>query len=170
MARRARTAPPAAGQGRTLMFAAAGLPLGVPLEDLLRVTETVEMLPMPMASTALAGVVESLEGVTPIYDLATLSAPSRGPPPRASTAAGLVALFPHAHGSVGIRVDRLAGLSDAPEALGPDLQKNLVAALPAALQPFITGAATSRGQLFFFFSRDAFLSWVGAARDEPTGT
>jgi len=147
---------------RVLLFAAGNLPLGVPLEDMLRVIPEEEVLPMPLAHAALHGVMPTTEGISPVYDLGVLF---HGPMARAlamtsRTGDPLVALFPHAAGSVGVRVDRLQGLAPNVTPLTASMQKNLQLALPAAAQALCTGAATSRGQLFFFFSKDAFLAWL----------
>lgn len=155
---RRRPAQSRTPNNKTLMFAAAGLPLGVPLEDMLRVVEVEDLLPLPLPHAALCGVMPTLEGVSPVYDLSLMGG---GTGHRASSApAGMVALFPHPHGSLGIRVEKLAGLADQVEAVTGALQKSLVAALPVAVQPLVTGAATHRGHLFYFFSKDAFLNWV----------
>jgi chemotaxis signal transduction protein len=148
----ARRAP----ANKTLMFAAAGLPLGVPLEDMLRVVEAQDLLPLPLQHPALCGVMPSLEGVSPVYDLSLMGAGTG----HVASGPGMVALFPHPHGSVGIRVEKLAGLADEVETVSGSLQKGLLQALPAAVQPLVTGAATHHGHLFYFFSKDAFLNWV----------
>lgn len=152
----------AAATHRVLMFSAAGLPLGVPLEEMLRVQETDGMVPLPHPHPALRGVVDTREGVCPVYDLGALggAAPSSLPDGKG----GLVAMFPHPAGSVGLAVERLAGLADNVTALPETMQKRLLKALPPAIQPLVTGAATRDGQLFFFFSRDAFLGWVASAK------
>ncbi|MEW5850000.1 MAG: hypothetical protein AB2A00_14485 [Myxococcota bacterium] len=148
-------------QSKVLLFAAAGLPLGVPIEDMLRLVPEEDVLPMPLAHPALAGVMPSLEGVSPVFDLALLTPEaSRRAPARKSEA--LVALFPHSEGSVGIRLERLAGLVPDVDPMSDALQAGLLSALPSGLRSFITSAATAKGQLFFFFSKDAFLAWVAA--------
>jgi chemotaxis signal transduction protein len=157
---------PQAASQKVLLFAAAGLPLGVSLEEMLRVVDAEALTPLPHPHPALRGVLDTREGVCPVYDLAALG----GSLEAAVTTGkgGLVALFPHPAGSVGLAVDRLAGLADQVDALPQGMQRKLIRALPSTLQQLITGAATSQGQLFFFFSRDAFLSWVATgsrARD-----
>ncbi len=158
MTLRRRMAARQAAASRVLVFAAAGLPLGVPLEDLLRVVEVEEILPLPLAHPALCGVVPTLEGVSPVYDLARVA----GTPPAAPGTPFKVALFPHPRGSLGLRLDQLGGMADGVEAVGGALQKGLVSALPAALRTLVTGAATHQGRLFYFLSRDAFAAWVAA--------
>jgi hypothetical protein len=162
MSRWARSQGPVAGtQTRVLLFSASGLPLGVALEEMAGVVEERGVLPLPMAHPALWGVLPNRDGASPVLDLGALM-PGQARPPMLPNTERLVVLFPHQGGSVGVRVERLGGLAPGVTPLAEGLQKKLVAALPAGVQGWVTGAATAGGQLFFFFSRDAFLAWVNA--------
>lgn len=167
MSRWARKVPPPSSTGRMLLMQAAGLPLGVALEDLLRVSPEADVLPLPYPHPCLWGVMPTLEGACSILDIWPLA---HGPDVPKPTLSGdrQVALFPHASGAVGLRLDHLAGLAPQVTPLPPEQQKAQLAALPAPVQPWLSGAARAGDHAFFFFSRDAFLAWVVAQQDMLT--
>lgn len=142
---------------RVLLFTAAGVPLGVHLEDLLRVVPESEVLPLPLAHPALVGVMEVLEGLCPVYDLAALAGVAPG---ERAPGEPMVALLGLPGGCVALRLDRLGGMAADVEPLAPDEEAAELERVPAALRPLVHGVARAGRDCFCFFSTDAFLDEV----------
>ena len=140
---------------QVLLFRAGGLRLGVFLAELRMLLTETELLPIPFAHQAMAGLMMSPEhGPLPVFDLSGLVDNAR---PAGHRSGATVALFPTARGPVGLRLDALLGTIARYEAIEPGAAGEIHALAPA-LRATVTSVATHDGMRFFFFSPDAFLA------------
>jgi len=154
--------------GGVLRFRAAGLLWGVFLAEVGRVVVEDGLLAVPFSHPAMAGLlVAGADGPVPVFDLRGLvddAAPAL-PLSRART----VALFPTARGPVGLRLEELLGTVDKYTGLDAQSIGALHKDVASALLRTMTGAARGiDGDMFSFFSPDAFLAELGLSpRSSP---
>jgi chemotaxis signal transduction protein len=151
--------------GGVLVFVAGGARLGVPLADVTRLTLEVDIVPVPFAHTAMAGLMRGDDGaVVPIFDLHGLDA-AAGSRPRTRAAGATIAVLATARGPVGLRLDQLLGTASAYEAAVVDEQT--LQALSSGVRRTLGGAGRPRAAShavgdapFFFFSAEGFIAAV----------
>jgi hypothetical protein len=143
------------------MFRAGGLRLGVFLAEVGRLLVEDRLTPVPFSHPAMAGLlVADDDGPVPVFDLHGLV--GTVPALRAAVVTKrTVALFPTSKGPVGLRLEELLGTVAAYDALDADTTSALHAGVAAPLLRTITGAASTSGEPFSFFSPDAFLAGLG---------
>lgn len=148
---------------RVLLFTAAGRTLGVPIEDLQRVVPQGPLLPLPLAHPALVGVIRTMDGLCPVYDLGLWVCGDRSVGELDDVhSERMVALFSHPDGAVGIRLEQLGGMAINVTASPPDEETQELMNLEPALRALVQGIGVAGGRRFFFFSTDAFLAAVTA--------
>lgn len=141
---------------RVLSFVGAGIPLVTPITGVERVIEERDLVRLPFASCGLVGLLPHEELMVPLYDLEAFATERR-----ALSRSGdnlLAGVMPTPTGRIAVRFDRLSGLFPSGDPLpGGD---QIVAELPARLQPCIGGATQIAGLVAFFFAPDLFAELV----------
>lgn len=163
------TLPSSAGS-KLFLFTAAGFDFAVPIVDVDRLFEELDISPVPLCHPALAGVALDDDGpeprLIPIFDL-------RGFLPRAEDDAeeedlpeaipvhvkgATVAVFQTETGPIGMRMDRLLGTSAVAQPIDDaSVVEERVAALGAELLTTVTAVARIEDRIFYTFSPEAFL-------------
>ena len=141
-----------------LAFSAAGLRLGVFIGDVARLLAEDSVVAVPFAHPALAGLLDVPgEGPVPVFDLRGVDGTQLLP----AVPGTMVAVFQTAHGPIGLRLDALHGTLSDDAPLPVDETRAMLAALPDALRPLVTGAALCGGTPLALFSPDAFMAQLG---------
>ena len=141
---------------RVLSFVGAGIPLVTPITGVERVIEERDLVRLPFASHGLVGLLPHEELMVPLYDLDAFATSRRAEPRNGDNM--LAGVMPTPTGRIAVRFDRLSGLFPSGDPLPGGEQ--IVAELPAPLQPCIGGAAQIEGLVVFFFAPDLFAEQV----------
>jgi chemotaxis signal transduction protein len=135
---------------RVLRFRAGGLELGVLVPEIAKIVDPAEVLRVPMAHPALAGLMVEEDGEqTPIFELHGLVDPRASfDEPLALTA---FLLFDTPVGRIGLRAELVRGTLDVYERAEDDGD------VDEAVRPALSGSGEADGDMFHFFSPGAFL-------------
>ncbi len=147
------------GGPKLFLFSAAGHDFAVPIVDVDRLIEELDIAPAPLCHRALAGVAVDEIGdeprLIPVFDLRGFEREDQVP---VHVRGATVAVFQTETGPIGMRMDRLIGTSGIAEPISDsDLVRSHIETLGPELLTTVTAVARIEGKAFFTFSPEAFL-------------
>lgn len=145
----------ASSDERLFLFSARGQAFAIPIVEVGRLLTETRLFPLPCAHPALAGIARDGSDLIPVYDLAGLLSDQVVPAQNPGTN---IAVFDTARGPLGLRMEALRGTTTTAVPLkDPADVASRIASLPPAGQTIVTAVGEVAGEIFFFFSPEAFL-------------
>ncbi|MCP4503769.1 MAG: hypothetical protein GY822_27910 [Deltaproteobacteria bacterium] len=141
------------------LFCAAGYDFAVPIVDVDRLIEELDIAPVPLCHRALAGVAVDEAGdeqrLIPVFDLRGFERADQVP---VQVKGATVAVFQTETGPIGMRMDLLLGTSGRAEPISDsEVVQAHIDSLGPELLTTVTAVAKIDDKAFFTFSPEAFL-------------